>query len=1001
LAFSSFIYANKPTNKVVNTLGGGVLTVRQGGTGATTFTNGECLKGNGTGAVTTGSCGTGTGTETDPIWIASSTNYYTKALSDGRYDVLGQATSTLGSHTTTYNHSNYNTAYSWGNHATAGYETQAQASSSFSLLAHNHGLLYDFYGQATSTLASHTSTYNHTNYNTAYSWGNHAGLYDVLGQATSTLASHTTAYNHASFLTAVASDATWTLHNSYPSACSAGQYVTAIGDTLTCSTPPVGGTETDPVWLASSTNYYTKSQSLSLFDVLGQATSTLSSHTTTYNHANYNTAYGWGNHATYGYETQAQASSSFSLLTHNHGLLYDFYGQATSTLASHNTAYNHASFLTAVGSDSTWTQHNSYPAACSAGEYVTAIGDTLTCSTPAGGPGGSQTPWTQNIDAAYYSLSSTSLITIMSSTDTGYLEINSNGIFGNSTTTDILYDEMDVYGYAPGLGSGGVVLINEDYVSGASLNMEAGNIYDSYIGLGGVEYNMSAGGGSFSAGDISVINPLDYYSLDAGGFSVSAGNVIDNSGTSNWANGASLSFEGGFVDDTGTWNGGSVLLTAGDSNSGVGSSTVNGSIYFMSNSSSGSTAKIDTSLLTSSRRYYFPNISGTFAVIDDTGRLTVSNASTSVLTVIGSTTIQNLNKANCDVKADASGGLYCGLDATGGGGLTGTTGQIAYFSGTNTAVGTSSVYIKFDGTMGIGTTTPDDTLAIVPKPGVNPFEVYNEQSESKLLVDKNGYITVAMPKTSNAVPPTTTLNEPWQIPSITATNYMSTFSDDINRLIECGTAAGSNVYIRNGGFAQASQKYISTGAMTITFSSLLTANVVGRGCMTTQGYHYVGIASTTNSAYSIIKRIQSSDTVAMNSAPNWATSTISGATLPTSFFLIGASDGYLWIGTSTTDVAKFSIATSTNTLTYDGGIRFSGTNILINNTRVNNNGIYVGFSAAPYTRKYTLAGVAVSNITNIGAAVPATTGPDMFATPYSLYGLYGNSTTMLTKIVGY
>lgn len=37
-----------------------VLTVPQGGTGAATFASGECLKGNGTGAITTGSCGTGT-----------------------------------------------------------------------------------------------------------------------------------------------------------------------------------------------------------------------------------------------------------------------------------------------------------------------------------------------------------------------------------------------------------------------------------------------------------------------------------------------------------------------------------------------------------------------------------------------------------------------------------------------------------------------------------------------------------------------------------------------------------------------------------------------------------------------------------------------------------------------------------------------------------------------------------------------------------------------------
>lgn len=130
----------------------------------------------------------------------------------------------------------------------------------------------DILGQATSTLSSHTTTFNHTNYNTAYSWGNHAGLYDILGQATSTLASHTTTFNHSAFynsyddipsaspsngdtthfttadqvydfvagnpfsyLTSVASDSTWTLHDSYPTGCT-NQFVRSIGDTLTCET---------------------------------------------------------------------------------------------------------------------------------------------------------------------------------------------------------------------------------------------------------------------------------------------------------------------------------------------------------------------------------------------------------------------------------------------------------------------------------------------------------------------------------------------------------------------------------------------------------------------------------------------------------------------------------------------------------------------------------------------------------------------------------------------
>jgi hypothetical protein len=67
-----------------------------------------------------------------------------------------------------------------------------------------------------------------TQWNTAYNWGNHA-----LG----------------GYLTSVASDSDWTGHNNYPSACSAGQYISAIGDTLTCGTP----TDTNTTYTVSAT----------------------------------------------------------------------------------------------------------------------------------------------------------------------------------------------------------------------------------------------------------------------------------------------------------------------------------------------------------------------------------------------------------------------------------------------------------------------------------------------------------------------------------------------------------------------------------------------------------------------------------------------------------------------------------------------------------------------------------------------------------------------------
>lgn len=52
------------------------------------------------------------------------------------------------------------------------------------------------------------------------------------------------------------------------------------------------------------------------------------------------------------------------------------------------------------------------------------------------------------------------------------------------------------------------------------------------------------------------------------------------------------------------------------------------------------------------------------------------------------------------------------LGISGGSSVTGSTGQVPYFSGTDTAVGTSSLYIATSGNVGVGTTTPWATLAI-------------------------------------------------------------------------------------------------------------------------------------------------------------------------------------------------------------------------------------------------------------------------------------------------
>src|SRR3990167_1709712 len=73
-------------------LGVSVIRVNQGGTGAASFTAGECLKGNGTGAITTGSCGSGGG---EFAWTPTSWGNATSTTLGFHNGFLSTASSTI------------------------------------------------------------------------------------------------------------------------------------------------------------------------------------------------------------------------------------------------------------------------------------------------------------------------------------------------------------------------------------------------------------------------------------------------------------------------------------------------------------------------------------------------------------------------------------------------------------------------------------------------------------------------------------------------------------------------------------------------------------------------------------------------------------------------------------------------------------------------------------------------------------------------------------------
>jgi hypothetical protein len=113
------------------------------------------------------------------------------------------------------------------------------------------------------------------------------------------------------------------------------------------------------------------------------------------NSANWNTAYGWGNHASAGYltaEVDGSTTNEIQDLTLAVNTLSLSGDASTVDLSGYldNTDDQTCAevsgcvvgAITAVASDSTWTVHGSYPTGCSAGQYISAIGDTSTCGTP-------------------------------------------------------------------------------------------------------------------------------------------------------------------------------------------------------------------------------------------------------------------------------------------------------------------------------------------------------------------------------------------------------------------------------------------------------------------------------------------------------------------------------------------------------------------------------------------------------------------------------------------
>ncbi|MFH1837930.1 MAG: hypothetical protein ABH808_00300 [Candidatus Kuenenbacteria bacterium] len=114
---------------------------------------------------------------------------------------------------------------------------------------------------------------------------------------------------------------------------------------------------------------------------------------------------------------------------------------------------------------------------------------------------------------------------------------------------------------------------------------------------------------------------------------------------------------------------------------------------------------IDTSSTSGSNLLLLQNEDATKFRIDKDGKVIIGDTSTSY-------TLPTARGANEQVLKTDGSGIVTWQTIPGGGGLTGTTGQLAYFSGTNTAIGTSTIFISTSGNVGIGTTSPGAKLEV-------------------------------------------------------------------------------------------------------------------------------------------------------------------------------------------------------------------------------------------------------------------------------------------------
>jgi hypothetical protein len=248
----------------------------------------------------------------------------------------------------------------------------------------------------------------------------------------------------------------------------------------------------------------------------------------------------------------------------------------------------------------------------------------------------------------------------------------------------------------------------------------------------------------------------------------------------------------------------------------------------------------------------------------------------------------------------------CLTTATGGG-LTGTTGQLAYFSGTNTAVGTSAIDIGTNGYVGVGTSSPTASLTVqnngsVPAASFTNSGTGSNQFQIWPYLDGTTYLEHSSALNFSSIDSTAA-----QLTIATSGNVgIGTTSPSYGLVV-------SNVGV-NSGFGLAQEELVGSGSETGLY--FLNTSTGGRG------YNLISTGSTSGLGqgnFSIVDSTAGAARLTINSIGNIGIGATPSVTAGNRLVINGGSNNshLQFLSGNASDFAEFDIGRAGNDASID------------------------------------------------------------------------------------